>query len=502
MRIVRRQTCEAKFCSFLRFEHHSSITTTQWVKDHQLARNFNKQFHSIPETTILQHLQTTLQHHPENTLAFKHLCAYLQEPCYWVAYWFISNYSLPNQFHSSLDDLIQVFKIAEAETLKLDKLVHRLRQYNPQRSQFKTYAQKWLKSAIADALYTEYRIAKYTDWGLLKNSSATAVRTALSQQGYTQEQIQNYQMAVEFFKSVNAKNQPDAQEFEVIVTLYNQKNRVEITANQLKQWLNECIEALRQYEQQKCPHHYASSFSLTESNQEEKASFSESHTWVTPQSESENSLPATSEEVKPFLEEALTHLTLEETHILFLHYGLNVQQSELAILKEVNQSSISRKLNKLHKKLAQIVTKPLLEKKQMNLNYKTLPKEAVRIMRYWLELYFKQPIFEHLAEVFQVQLNEFNQTCLRLIYGGNYDGDGNQPLSLKEVANKLNLSMEQLETNLTQSQQILEQGVVTMLQEQEMNSLVIKQQRISDLVEEWLRENAIYSLLTPPKKQT
>lgn len=500
MRIVRRQTCEAKFCSFLRFEPNSSITKTQWLKDHQLARNFNNQFHSTPETAILQHLQTTLQHHPENTLAFKHLCAYLQEPCYWVAYWFIRRYSLPNQFHSSLDHLIQVFKIAEAETLNRDKLVHRLRQHNPQRSQLKTYVQKWLKSAIADAIYAEYRIAKYSDWGLLKNSSATALRKALSQQGYTQEQIQNYQTAVEYFKSVNAKNQPDAQELEVIVTLYNQQSNLELTTKQLKQWLDDCIQALRQYEQQKCPHHYASSLSVTESNQEEETSFSQSKVSITPQSELDNSLTASSEEFKPFLEEALTHLTLEENHILFLHYGLNLQQSEIATLKKVNQSSISRKINQLHKKLAQLVTKPIIEKKEMNLNYKTLPKDAVIMMRDWLEAYFKQPIFEQLAEVFQLQLNEFNQTCLRLIYGGNYDG--NQPYSLEEVAQKLNFPIEQLETNLTQSKQILEQGVVTMLPEKEMNSLVIKQQKISDLVEEWLRENAIYSLLTPPQKQT
>jgi hypothetical protein len=50
MRIVRRQTCEAKFCSFLHFDPNSSITTTQWVRDHQLARNFNNHYHSTPET--------------------------------------------------------------------------------------------------------------------------------------------------------------------------------------------------------------------------------------------------------------------------------------------------------------------------------------------------------------------------------------------------------------------------------------------------------------------
>ncbi|MDR9405597.1 MAG: hypothetical protein RI580_19425, partial [Halothece sp. Uz-M2-17] len=66
---------------------------------------------------------------------------------------------------------------------------------------------------------------------------------------------------------------------------------------------------------------------------------------------------------------------------------------------------------------------------------------------------------------------------------------------------ELNLTVEELEANLTQSQEILQQGVVTMLQEKEMNSLVMKQQKISDLVEEWLRESAIYSLLTPPQKQ-
>lgn len=502
MRIVRRQTCEAKFCSFLRFEQNSSITTTQWVRDHQLARNFNNQFHSIPETAILQHLQTTLKHQPENTLAFKHLCAYLQETCYWVAFGFIRQYSLPNQFHSSLENLIQVFKIAEAETLKLDKLVHRLQQYNPQRSQLKTYLQKWLKSAIADAIYAEYRMAKYSNWGLLKNSSATALRKALSQQGYTQEQIQTSQMAVELFKSVSSKNQPDTQELDVIATLYNQQSSSAITTKQFKQWLDQCIEALRQYEQQKCPHHYASSLSVAESNQGEPALFSQSQNSLTPQSELDNSLPTNSEEFQSILEEALTHLTLAETHILFLHYGLNLQQSEIATLEGVNQSSISRKINQLHKKLAQFVTQPIIEQKQMNLklSYKTLPKDAVIMMRDWLEAYFKQPIFEQLAEVFQFQLNESNQTCLRLIYGGNYDG--NQPLSLEEVAQQLNLSLEELETNLTQSQHILQQGVVTMLQEKEMNSLVMKQEKISDLVEEWLRENAIYSLLTPPQKQT
>ncbi|AFZ42272.1 hypothetical protein PCC7418_0014 [Halothece sp. PCC 7418] len=500
MRIVRRQTCEAKFCSFLRFDPNSSITTTQWLKDHQLARNFNHHYRSLSETAILQHLQTILQHQPDNTLAFKHLCAYLQETCYWVASRFIHQYSLPNQFHSSVDNLIQVFKIAEAETLKLDKLLHRLQQYDPQRSQLKTYLQKWLKSAIADAIYAEYRIAKYSNWGLLKNSSATALRKALSQQGYTPEQIQTYQMVVELFKSVSSKNQPDTQELDVIVTLYNQQSHLEITTKQLKQWLDDCIEALRQYEQQKCPHHYASSLSVIESNQEEQASFSESNIPITPQSD--HSFPTNAEEFQPLLEEALTYLSLEETDILFLHYGLNLQQSEIATLQGVNQSSISRKINQLHKKLAQLVTQPLIEQKQMNLklNYKTLPKDAVIMIRDWLEAYFKQPIFQQLAEVFQLQLNESNQTCLRLVYGGNYDG--NQPLSLEDVAQELNLTVEELEANLTQSQEILQQGVVTMLQEKEMNSLVMKQQKISDLVEEWLRERAIYSLLTPPQKQT
>jgi hypothetical protein len=114
-----------------------------------------------------------------------------------------------------------------------------------------------------------------------------------------------------------------------------------------------------------------------------------------------------------------------------------------------------------------------------------------------LETYFKQPIFDQLAHVFQRELNPLNQTAFRLRYGGNYDGLA--PWNLEQIAQQLEISQQQLETNLTQSRHTLEQAAMTMLQE---TAMIIPQEKISELVEQWLREQAIYSRLTPLQKQT
>ena len=327
MRIVPRQTCEAKFCSFLRFEtDNNASVTTKWSKDPQLARNFASQIQPLEtasENFILELLRQRLKQSPEDALSLYHLCAYLQPACYRVAYKFANNHFLGNL--SFIDRFLSVFNIAETETLNREKAIRRLDQYNPQRSRFGTYVQTWLKSAIADAIYAEYRIGKYSDWGLLNNSSATALRKALQQKGYPNQHLQTYQTAWECFRNIYSTTPPTAEQFQTMASLYNQQAGESISPTQLKQWLTQCAVAVRDYEQQKCVHHYARSLPAEEQHEPDNAPQPPLPKALTvPSPRLEDSLFPSQARLNHWLQQALAGFRSDETETLFLHYGLNL----------------------------------------------------------------------------------------------------------------------------------------------------------------------------------
>lgn len=188
--------------------------------------------------------------------------------------------------------------------------------------------------------------------GLVARSSRTRVREALQHSGYGNAQIDRYLLAWQCFQeykdSVNRGfNRFNAADFQNIATRYNELNETEnsVSGAEIETWLDNIGEAIRRLsDPPRISFWTRFSFQSDEgTNLLENIAFETRYD------------PEMEENVNK-LRQAIANLLnglqeIQEKQMLFLRYGLKLTQGEIASELGIEQSTVSRRLRRLIKRI-------------------------------------------------------------------------------------------------------------------------------------------------------
>ncbi|MEL7357250.1 MAG: sigma-70 family RNA polymerase sigma factor [Cyanobacteria bacterium J06560_6] len=359
------------FSSFLQFE---ADRASGWVNDRRLQKNMQRcceqtAINVEPEKYWALHWHKLWESVPPSEkatnnssiqaqFAQSHLLAYLQEPCYWVAY------KASTRFASTQHGISDCFQIAIAQ---LDKV---LKGFNSDQGfDLKNYASTTFRSFIRDYLRQRREVDICTDWSLLRKVSQKRLTAALSRQGMTAKGIEPYVLAWQTYQLVYAPTKqagsrqlsaPDEATWEAIAQQYNRdhhtlSNTDTITAKTVETWMNAAAKSVRSFLYPSAvsinatrPGQDAGEFvdSLTDDDQDSPMGAliaEEAHTLRAQQQT----------QLTDVLANAVTQLDAENQQLLQLYYGDTLKQKEIAAQLNIKQYAISRKLSRIKKTLLQ-----------------------------------------------------------------------------------------------------------------------------------------------------
>lgn len=293
---------------------------------------------------------------PFSSISREHLYSYLQDPCYRVAAQLWANYR--NRKDQPLTDLFS------QGVLCFEKL---LENFNPVLNpNLAAYASFFLKWRILDELRRQDKSYGHTLWSLLIHSSEARVRKALIAMGLTDTvlacHLQAWECYVELYKPVKIKREgkiqaPPAEIWSQIAAVYTAVMSEDPGVDRIKQWVETCGQAVFRYI---APSEVSLNQPLSADGQQELLD-------VIPVPETDVSAADSSDDYKTIHNQILTWLraewqTLEVKKyrlnanvrtIVQLYYGEGREQTEISRQLEINQSTVSRTLNKVKAILAE-----------------------------------------------------------------------------------------------------------------------------------------------------
>ncbi len=331
-----------------------------------------------------------------NSLAQSHLCAYLQEVCYWAAH------KTNASFSSTQYTLSDCFMMAIA---RLDKV---LKGFNPQLGYgFKNYATVIFTSVLKDILRQHQEVDICTNWSLLRKISQKRLVESLQNVGLNTEAIACYVLAWNCFKTVYVPNhptgtrqlpKPDAATWEAIAQLYNQQRLVQLPSTQqcnaqtLEKWLGACAKAARSYL-------YPTFISInTPKPGQESGEFLDDVTEFTQETflneiiaaEEEQSKHLQQDQLKAELAEALAGLDPQAQKIVQLYYGQGLTQQQIAQNLDIKQYTVSRRLTKSREILLTSLARWSGETLHISLTSEVL-SYINTVLEEWLKVYYDHP---------------------------------------------------------------------------------------------------------------
>ncbi|OKH44128.1 hypothetical protein NIES2101_28840 [Calothrix sp. HK-06] len=365
-----------KFYTYLVLNSEKGLPRLQWKNQPILQRNIQlyEQMHDEFRNLCSQqdrgngvaqfwcqvvlNQQTSLSWEPANKkqLAWEHLASYFEEKCYWMAKNLCWDCNL-----DTWEEFLFLAKLLIYNPLKLREILVR---YNPSKGNIDSYVYE----ALTNYVKSETTQNKFSHWRLLYCKSDKELREALQVFGRQEPEISQFIFARKYFKQVylisKVKNparksgqkwlNPDAQDFEQSAQCYNAEkfsksapyevlvNSTNVTGKLIQEWMQICIQALEQYPKSILPKFSLEALQLTGF---EVKSESIALTELTRKciSDSEFSFQ---EKINPVLSDILITLKPDAQKLLFLYYGFELSQKQLASTLNMNQSTISRCLAK------------------------------------------------------------------------------------------------------------------------------------------------------------
>lgn len=316
-----------------------------WHKDWQLAQK--PQVDSAASQPLAQ-----------RPVSQAHLLAYLQEPCYWVAY------KASTRFTSTQHGVSDCFQIAIAQLEKVLKGFD-----SEQGFDLKNYASTTFRSFIRDYLRQRREVDICTDWSLLRKVSQKRLSAALAQQGLTDKEIEPYVLAWQTYQLIYVPKKrtgsrqlsaPDDAIWQAIAQQYNRdrhslSNPSTVTAKTVETWLGTSSKAVRSFLYPNTvsinatrPGQDSGEFvdSLTDDEQPSPMGeliAAEAHTERAQQHA----------QLTDVLSAAVAQMDADNQQLLQLYYGDTLTQKDIAAQLNIKQYSISRKLSRIKKSLLQ-----------------------------------------------------------------------------------------------------------------------------------------------------
>ncbi|WP_254173195.1 sigma-70 family RNA polymerase sigma factor [Planktothrix pseudagardhii] len=285
-----------------------------------------------------------------DSLAARHLCAYLEETCWYAAKVTYREFSSPDFTES---DYWQIARQVASNPVRI------FNNYKAELSLPRVYAQTKLRGAILDVIRKGQETQRASDWGLLRKSSKKALKTALQMAGIGEAQQADYLLAWQGFQEVYKppairRNQPlpaptDAQ-LTAIADYYNQQRSPASAVNAIKiqEMLEICIKVVRKK-------HTIELQSLDADNRALECE-------VTDYSEVQQRQQETDseqwEQITRVLSHAIASLPPTARQMLILEHGLiGLNQTEIGRAFGIKQYKVSRQLSRHKRPLLEVLAK-------------------------------------------------------------------------------------------------------------------------------------------------
>lgn len=495
-RLPDRRDNGENFFTYLMLATRNRRPVIQWQNSAELKRNFELyqgRNHALSQLCIQQNQSKSIADfwrqiaidnpspiaqdwEPENrkTLALKHLASYFEKTCYYAAreVWSKSK-------ECPWEDY---FCCARVFIYNCDNLLRLLISYNSSRQ---TSLDTYIQQSLIKFIKSESGVRKCSPWRLLTTKSDIELHEALQKYGYLEPYLSQIKFARKYFKQVyrfNKVNNPairqrgqtwpdaDSEDFQAAAECYNAEKSLpsaphevsagaNISGKQMQAWMKICIAALQSYPkfinsplplevlQEKDPQVLSDELGLEKPHIEE---VEDSDTKATEQSyKTDSAFRKQLESFKP-----------EQHTLLFLYYGAGFKQKQLAIQLNMNQSSISRRLDAIKIQLLQAMV-------EMSQPHQWVADRVVG----WLQKDFRAPLHSDLIQLALVQamkeLQSAEQEVLRLRYG--------QQVAEEKIATELGMDVLAVSAIISQAQHKLQANLIKVL-----NTWV------NDYVEKWL----------------
>jgi len=328
-----------------------------------------------------------------NSLAYAHLCAYLQEACYWAA----RKSALNSSGHSSISDFFQI------AITHLGKI---LKAFNPEHSShLKSYAELSFERIIRDVLRVRRETDICSDWSLLHKVSRRRLIKSLNNMGLNNQNIENYILAWECFgelytngdTEIRQRRKPDIAVWEAITKLYNAQLLTRglssgvVDSQTIEKWLLSSARAIRDFLYPKfvsadtplkddgdaslldiLPGNVQNSLLAQMVEQEEAASFKSQQT-----------------QLNEVLNQAIAALDSQSQQLLQVYYSQQFTQTEIAKKLEIKQYKVSRMLSSIRKSL--LLTLTQWSQKTLHISPTSVVIASINIsLEEWLKCHYSQ----------------------------------------------------------------------------------------------------------------
>lgn len=492
-RLPERPNNIDKFSSYLMVDCRNGRLVLQWRYRWHLKRNFelyedrDKEFaklssQSDKDRAIAEYLRkialskTAEINHQK--LALEHLAAYFESSCYQAA---------KNVQSQSSDRVWEEYLcIARIMVYDLDNFAKILEKYAPtEGANLDTYIQSILEKTIK----SELSVGKYSRWRLLSQKSDKELKESLQKNGCGQAQVAQYLFARKYFKQIYLINKvknpsrqtgqkwplPDLEDFQVAAQYYNAEkslpsaphevsvSALTVTGEQIKQWMEICIEALQKYATNLI--NAVSIESLNESGIDillkDSNQLNLDSDWdVVESNESEKLINQTDaafqeeiENIKAKIEQRIQQCKLQNYHkkIPILYYGIGLTQTEIANILGINQANIGRHITNYYEI-------PLLEK------LAAISQSSEWVKPYvsrWLTKDFSSPVHSDLIQATLVEaINKLMpkyREVLQLRYGQN--------LTENQISTRYCITELEVNQRINEAQICLETALLKVIEE-------------------------------------
>lgn len=370
----------------------------RWVTDSLLQRSMErslKQMVELGTAESSEHFWVLYWYrlwktNPES-LAIRHLSAYLQEACYWVAQ------------RVALQLTSMQYKLSDCFQIAIASLPVVLKGYNPnQGASLKTYANVVFSNKLRDTLRQQGEANSRTDWGLLRKLSQKQLVESLQAAGFSEKAIANYRLAWTCFKTYCAPSetpatrqlaQPDRATWVTITQLYNTQRLRQVppiepqaTPENLERWLKDCAKQGRAY---LYPAITSLNVNKPESGSGEVLDDLPDRAGASPLTElifqeelQERQTQQT--QINTVLKVALEELVPEVQTLLHLYYAQKLTQQQIASQLEIKQYTVSRRLSSAKEKLLLALVKWSQETLHISLTSPAVKDMGV-VLEEWLQ---------------------------------------------------------------------------------------------------------------------
>ncbi|MTF40746.1 hypothetical protein [Cyanobacterium aponinum] len=519
-----------KFTKFLVWEEKQNYVQLRWIQDVKLVLNFNKHSSNLDDLDENQWFIYWLNNIENNPWAKNHLMAYLEFNCYWVIKNFFTRKNVYLGKLSETEKYIKGFNILRDYTSNPHKILKEFRKFNPNYSHIKTYSQRWLYNLMKDSLNKEYGVAKYSYWGLLKNTTKNNLKSALNHRGYSQKEINSYLLLWQCFQEVYGNeikikkgemiSEPTLEKITKIVGLYKslinidssiggENNYLNISTSIFQKIMRKCHNSLVAYEKIKRPSAYAYNLPLQsdiDNNEDAINSLSLENILFKREKEEIKEMTGNSssnfldkQELNLLLVEILQKIKENDQHklrLLTLNYGLGLRQTTIAQLLDSRQDKISKEKGKLNETIFQNFVQVVESKLSKDnddaeaINLNTPPLNTVnKLIENWLTNCYKKPLYAKLQQLF-VNLSPAQKKLLKLTYGGDYYLINEKKIGLdkEEIAIRFQVNKKEIENQLNMIKKSLQTELIQYINCRHNLKIDTNNKQVIKLVETWLKE--------------